>query len=254
MCIDFYSVLADLVELPVTAVWTNERADVDHCDRIIGYRGKRRQILVIDDRWENRAVIKSLLAPLGFDLLEADHGQDGLDKLQINQPDLVITDLIMPVMDGYEFLRHVRASETLKQTIVIASSASVAQQSRHMASKSGSNDFLAKPVDASALLFILANYLQLTWIYSDVETTAAANLDQLSAQVVIPPRQVLEILLKSAQEADINTLRAQLTELTEVDPVYGSFVEPIMQLSRRFEAEEIETLLNRYLIEGASNV
>ena len=52
----------------------------------------------MDDRWENRAVILNLLEPLGFEIVEAEHGVEGLEKLQQQTPDLVITDLAMPVM------------------------------------------------------------------------------------------------------------------------------------------------------------
>ena len=72
---------------------------------------KRYTILVIDDRWENRAVLQNLLEPLGFNVLEAENGQTGLEKLLTNCPDLVIMDLIMPVMDGFEFLQKVRTIE-----------------------------------------------------------------------------------------------------------------------------------------------
>ena len=78
----------------------------DRVDRIIGYQGEQRYaILVVDERWENRAVLMNLLEPLGFTILEAEHGQEGLDMLHIHTPDLVITDLAMPVMDGFEFLQ-----------------------------------------------------------------------------------------------------------------------------------------------------
>jgi len=83
--------------------------------------------LVVDDRWENRAVILNLLEPLGFIVIEAENGQEGLDKMRESLPDLVITDLAMPVMDGFELLKYLRNDENLKHLKVLVSSASVAQ-------------------------------------------------------------------------------------------------------------------------------
>ena len=200
----------------------------------------------MDDRWENRAVIQNLLEPLGFDILEADNGQEALEQLQTNQSDLVIADLIMPVMDGLEFLQRVRNSDELNHTPVIVSSASVSQTARHMALDYGGDDFLAKPVDASALFTSLAKQLQLTWIYETQEEIAADIKEQFD-EVVLPPYQTLEMLLKFAQEADMKTLRERLVGLVASDQAHTSFAEPILQLSQQFKAEEIEVLLQRYL-------
>ncbi|NEQ54627.1 MAG: response regulator, partial [Leptolyngbya sp. SIO3F4] len=238
------------VELPLVADWTDQQQHLDGNKLIIGYEGKQYQVLVVDDRWENRAVIQNLLEPLGFNIIEAEHGQEGLVQLQTHQPDLVITDLLMPVMDGFEFLQRIRNSDDLKHIRVIVSSASVSQVDQRMALEKGGDAFLAKPVNASDLFASVANQLQLVWKYANEENDLD-NSDKLSIKVVLPSRQTLEALLKSAQEADMKTLREQLTNLTESDQAYVAFVEPIFQLSRQFEAEAIEALLQKYLVEGS---
>ncbi len=237
------------IELPLVLNWAEQQGNSESSRLIVGYEGEPYQILVVDDRWENRAVIQNLLEPLGFEIIEAENGQEGLAQLQANQPDLVITDLVMPVMNGFEFLQHIRNSNEFKHTRVIVSSASVSQLDQRMALENGGDDFLAKPVDASALFNSLANQLQLTWQY-EVEENAVMTAKVASIEMVLPTSQILEALLKSAQEADIKNLRIQLVELTEADPAYLPFAEPILQLSRQFEAEEIEALLQKYLDEG----
>ncbi|MEM9486728.1 MAG: ATP-binding protein, partial [Cyanobacteria bacterium P01_F01_bin.116] len=237
------------VELPLIQSWVRQKDPVGG-EQFIGYEGKCQQILVVDDRWENRAIIQNLLTPLGFTVIEAENGQDGLAKLRVHQPDLVITDLLMPVMDGFDFLQHIRTSDEMKHTCVIVSSASVSPEDQRMALESGGDDFLAKPLNAEALFTMLANHLQITWIHeSDVDTTVSCD-EKLTSKLVLPSRQVLETLLKSSQEADIKSLREQLGGLTASDQAYVPFAEPILQLSRQFEIEEIETLLQKYLTEG----
>lgn len=94
------------IELPTVTNWVQQlRSDAGN---IIGYEGFRRQILVVDDRWENRGVLVSLLTPLGFVMIEAENGRSGLEKMHSYIPDLTITDVSMPVMDGFEMLRELR--------------------------------------------------------------------------------------------------------------------------------------------------
>ena len=140
------------VDLPLVHDWVPQRVtnDVNH---IIGYEGNQvYSLLVVDDRWENRAVLSNLLSPLGFTIWEAENGQAGLVILQERSPDLVITDLAMPVMDGFAFLGHIRTTEALKEAKVIVSSASVSQADQQRALSHGGDAFLAKPVDAAVLI------------------------------------------------------------------------------------------------------
>ncbi|MBE9066945.1 response regulator [Leptolyngbya cf. ectocarpi LEGE 11479] len=229
--------------VPLAQGWVQPRI-VDSRRRIIGYRGEALTILVIDDRWENRAVLLNLLEPLGFLVIEAVDGQAGFESLRENQPDLVITDLAMPVMDGYEFLHRVRWTAGLEQTKVIVSSASVSEQDRQLSLARGGNAFLAKPVDADALVAILSKQLSLEWVYQAVEMDEV----RLPAAMVVPPRETLATLLNLAQQADIKLLRESVEAVVNANAVYGPFAEPILRLAEVFRVEEIEELLQRYLM------
>lgn len=96
-------------------------------------------------------MIVNLLEPLAFEVIEANNGQEGLEKITSDRPDAIICDLAMPVMDGWEMLKQLRQSETLRDAIVIVSSASVFEIDRQKSLDAGSNDFLAKPVQADEL-------------------------------------------------------------------------------------------------------
>lgn len=113
---------------------------------IVDYQGKRRQVLVIDDRWENRVVLSTLLELVGFTVFEAEQGQAGLDILNQGTPDLVITDLIMPGIDGYDFLATVRQSEPIKTIKMIATSATINQNVQNRAFKAGCDAFYQSPL------------------------------------------------------------------------------------------------------------
>lgn len=236
-------------ELPLAEDWAIQQVTLDSGDRITGYEGNRCRILVVDDRWENRAVLQNLLEPIGFVILEADNGQKGLEQLQSQPLDLVITDLAMPVMDGFQFLEQIRRSDNLQQTKVIVSSASVAQLDQQMALDAGGDDFLAKPVDASLLFQSIAQQLNLTWIYKPF-AEPEVEPESVTTELIIPPRSILQALLKSAQNANVKFLRQQLEDLERNHPEYGRFAESIHKLANRFMTEEIEEFIEKHLEDG----
>ena len=234
------------VELPIAVQLPEENEGLASRDRIIGYNGDRRLILVVDGRWENRAVIRSLIMPLGFDVLEANHGESALALLQHEQPHLMITDLSMPVMDGLTLLRHIRQSDTLRSLKVVISSASVSQEDQQIAYERGGDAFLSKPVAAEALLPLLAEQLNLEWVYeAKVEHTDAA--EPLSLELVLPPREMLQALLDLTRKGKLKGVREQVEQLVSTDDVYEVFAEPILQLAKKFQIEKIEALLEKHL-------
>ena len=238
------------VALPLAENWAQQWEANEWGDRILGYEGERRTLLVVDDRWENRAVLRSLLAPLDFTLVEAENGQAGLEQFYALQPDLVILDLVMPVMDGLEFLAQVRKSDRVQQTKILVSSASVSQADQHMSLARGADGFLAKPVDVRALLQMLSEQLNLVWIYEnkiDASTQAAIQAATIPAELVLPPKQTLEMLLELAQRDNIKALREHIEQWMDTDQVYIPFAEPILKLAKQFQTEAIEESLHQYL-------
>ncbi len=249
------------INCPLTETWV-EQQSVDGINRIAGYDSKqngqkedkkRYSILVIDDRWENRAVLSGLLTPLGFTVLEAENGQVGLDMLHTHAPDLVIMDLAMPVMDGTECLRRIRQIDELKQTIILVSSASVSQADQQLAMKEGGNDFLPKPVGSAELFQLIAKHLPLRWISQSTQKTSNSPVPP-STEMAVPPRETLEELLLLAKRNRVRQLRSQLEALKDSDSTYGSFADALSTLARQFRSEEIEKRLQQHLMREAADV
>lgn len=239
------------VELSLAKDWARQQINVESSDRITGYAGARCTILIVDDRWENRAVLTNLLEPLGFTTIEVENGQEGIMALQTNEPDLIITDLVMPVMDGFALIEHIRGHDTLQHHKIIASSASVTQADQQRALDRGGDRFLPKPVDTQALFAMLSELLDLDWL---IEHPTPADTTSTPTNVVLPSASRMEALLDLAQRDNIKALREQLGQLTETDPQYQSFAEPLLKLAKLFQTEEIETLLQQYLSQGEVNV
>src|SRR4028119_377838 len=233
------------VALPIATDWA-QKSSVKDGRTIIGYEGASRHILIVDDRWENRSVLVNLLEPIGFTFTEAENGQAGLEKAREKLPDLIITDLAMPIMDGFELLKHLRKSQELKRLKVLVSSASVAQIDQQMSIEAGGDDFLTKPVDAEELLMLVAKHLQLTWKYDATELSTSDN--KLSATELIPPSAAdLQILLELAQDGLLRELAETAAEIGQKDERYQPFIQEVIQLAKQFQTENIEQLIQEHL-------
>ena len=244
-----------VIDVPRIEDWAQKQREIKESDnaghhwrdRIIGYAGERRTILIVDDRWENRAVVSNLIEPLGFETLEAENGEEGLKLLREEQPDLLITDLVMPVMDGFELLKRIRAAEDLRHYKIVVSSASVTPADQQKSLDEGGDRFLAKPVDAQDLLAGLSECLNLEWLYNEQEKSEILSRNQQGVQtgdILIPPSEDLKILIDLALKADLFSICDRLEKL---DSSYQEFVAPLLELAEEFKIEEIETLLQQYL-------
>ena len=212
--------------------------------QIVGYSGQRRQILVVDDRWENRSVILSLLAPLGFIVIEANNGEEALQKAIENPPDLIISDMKMPIMDGWEMLTQIRELAELRNTIVIISSASVFDADRQKSLLIGGQGFLPKPVKAEELYWILAQQLHLSWIYAESMTNdTKTSMEVTDTEMVVPPASDLTILLEYAMQGQIREINHELNRLEQSGEIYRPFIDKMTLMLRGYKIVKIREFL-----------
>jgi signal transduction histidine kinase/CheY-like chemotaxis protein len=229
------------VEMPIATDWVQHQA-VNAGQQITGYEGPKQRLLIVDDRWENRSVLVNLLDPLGFQLTEAQNGQEGLEKARQQLPDLVITDIAMPVMDGFEMLKQLRSDDKLQALKVIVSSASVAQLDQQMSLTAGGDDFLPKPVHAEELFNLLANYLNLSWIYAEPEPDAKSD-----QPLIPPPAEDLQQLLELLENGLFKKLTEAAEQIGQKSDRYQPFIQQVLQLAKQFQEEKLEELLKHHL-------
>ncbi len=132
--------------------------------RVTGYAGPRRKVLVVDDMPVNRAMLVELLESLGFDVEEAANGLEGLQRATEAPPDAIVIDNVMPVMDGLTATRRLRELPALGSVPIIAASASPSHENLSASLAAGANVFLPKPIDQQQLLVQLGQLLGLHWI------------------------------------------------------------------------------------------
>jgi signal transduction histidine kinase/CheY-like chemotaxis protein len=223
--------------------------------KIEGYQGIRRKILVVDDHWENRSILVNLLEPLGFEIAEAENGELGLEQIDRFIPDLVISDLVMPVMDGFEMLQQIRLLPQSKKMTLIVSSASVFETDQHRSLDAGADAFLSKPVEAEALFNLLQQHLNLKWIYthsdrpntSEELESAQTSENELNASILPPPPAELTLLYDLLRQGLIHDLLEQCDRLDQINQNYVPFTIQLRQLAKKFQMGQIKTFLEQYL-------
>ena len=210
---------------------------------VTGYEGPVRRILVVDDQTENRAILAGLLEPLGFEVFEAADGREAVARTEELRPDLVLMDLVMPVMDGFEATRRLLGLPGLGDVKVIALSASVFDHNRQESHGAGCHDFLPKPVELEALLAKLEAQLSLTWIYAEPAGTREEPSDEV-ADLGTLAADTASALYDLARRGDV---KAILRELEGLGPEQAGPLKELTRLAHEYDMKAIRQRLEPYL-------
>src|SRR4028119_980163 len=136
------------------------------------------RILAIDDNQENRRLLVKMLQPIGFEVREAENGHQGVEIWESWQPHLIWLDTRMPVMDGFEAVRQIRAKEKQTQwrTVIIALTASTFEERKGEIIAAGCDDFVRKPFQEQILFDKMACYLGVRYIYQELPRLPVGGL------------------------------------------------------------------------------
>jgi CheY-like chemotaxis protein len=212
-----------------------------------GYAGERRRVLVADDVVGNRAMLNDLLAPLGFHIDEAANGQQALERLQRHRPDLVLMDMVMPVMDGLEAIRRIRRMPHCLDMPIIAVSANATSSDRSQCLAAGANAFLSKPIDREALLDLIAARLGLAWQYG-AAPPPGPQADEVDAEPLLaPPADELRVLHTLALTGNMRSLRERAAHLVRLDSRYRPFGDKLNALAAGYQSKAILALVKQHL-------
>ncbi|HSH04670.1 MAG TPA: two-component regulator propeller domain-containing protein [Anaerolineae bacterium] len=221
-------------------------------NHITGYHGPRRHLLIADDHHDNRLVLQNLLKPLGFDVTLATNGQDLLDKLQNTAPDLILTDLVMPVLTGFEAIQQIRQNPRWHNIPIIAVSASVFEIHNNHSQLNGCQGFLPKPVVETDLLALIQHQLDLTWRHDTTTPPPplptiqppATNTSPATPPSIPPiPPTILTKMLSAAELGKLRQVRKLAQNLAQNNPQFQPFTDQINQMVANFEDKRIIALL-----------
>jgi two-component system, cell cycle response regulator DivK len=119
--------------------------------------GPKNRILVAEDHGDSREALKFLLEAFGFEVIEAVNGKQAVDAATHLAPNLILMDMMMPEMDGFEAIRKLRATAATNQIPIIAVTAM--EGARELALDAGANDYMGKPIDIRRLLVLLSGWV-----------------------------------------------------------------------------------------------
>ena len=222
---------------------------------VVGFVGNKRKVLIVDDNQLNRDLLCRLLGRLGFEIAEAQNGQECLCKAVEFQPDVILMDLRMPVMDGLETARRLRKLPELKDVVLIALSASVFESTQQESFLAGCDDFLPKPIEANHFLEQLRVHLGLEWIYEESSESKKCKTPSLSAAFDFPAYSALlpaaaesvAKLLKLAAMGDIEEFFEESAKLESLEQKLVPFVTRLRQLAKGFQLKQIRNILKQYI-------
>ncbi len=236
-------------ELKLPEVASSVIAKPEKMPNIIGYQapfdGKNYKVLVVDDQWENRFLLVNLLTPLGFDIREASNGEECIEQAIKWRADVILMDIVMPIMDGLEATRQIRQLPSFKDVVIIAISASALKHDRKKCIEAGCNGFIAKPVYIEALLEQLQEVLKLTWVYEQNLAGTETEPKALSAALTGPSAEQAAILFNLTMRGDINGIMKfleQLEQTAELQP----FCRQLKMLAKELQIKKIRDIAKQY--------
>jgi PAS domain S-box-containing protein len=205
------------------------------------------RILVVDDMQINRDLLCDLLQPLGFEIRQAENGAEALTIFEEWAPHAVLMDMRMPVMDGYEATRRIKATEKGRDTPVIAVTASAFKDSEDQILATGVSAYLRKPFRAEELYDTLGGCLGLRYVYADDSPVADKGVtpNQLPAinaeRVAALPADILQAMRQAVDEGDMTRL-AELID--QIEPQDDDVAQVLHALANRYDYVQLGHLLD----------
>lgn len=196
------------------------------------------RILVTEDNLENRLLMTKTLRSKGFEVAEAVNGMEAVQLFAEHRPDLVLMDMRMPVMDGYEAIKTIRSTEQGKTTPIIAVTASAFEEDRQKILALGADDFIRKPVQDAELFEKIRLLLNITYIYLDQQVEGAAAITQmvLVEMVAQLPKDLTDELTHAMTALDLDGFKALLPKVRQSNPILA---EQLGRLADGFRVTEL---------------
>jgi CheY-like chemotaxis protein len=199
----------------------------------------------VDDVVENREVLASMLGGVGFEVREAANGLDALEQACLTRPDLILMDVMMPVMDGLEAMRAMRQLDDLKTIPIIAVSASAGIDDRAKSLVAGANAFLSKPVNQEHLFLEVGRLLELGWIY---QQNVAVDGDA-GGMIVAPPDVELLRVYEATKAGNMRRIRELADDIAAGNATVGAFAARLRELADAYDSKALVAFVGSYIDE-----
>jgi PAS domain S-box-containing protein len=199
------------------------------------------RVLIADDVEENRQLLAQLLGPIGFETRLANNGAEAVQEFERWQPCLILMDFRMPVMDGHEAIRRIRAMEGGKEIKIIAVTASAMDENRTELMKIGADDFIGKPFREAELFQKIQTHVGVQYVYAE-EGALQVEVAELTPESLGGWSQdLINSMREAVVTADLDQLLAKIQEVEARDP---RIAQGLRRLAESFQYEKLLELLD----------
>ena len=222
--------------------------------RVVGIRTdgeKRYRALVADDKEDNRNILALMLRHVGFEVEEAVNGKEAIEKYLSAPFDLILMDMRMPVMDGFEAIRrikvHQREHETARKTPVIAVTASTLDLDRKEIMKTGTDSYLGKPFRENELFDAIGEVMNIYFLYEaqapseDERRVFPEDAEKFASSVAHLPADLVGALQRAITNADLDGVLELCDEMEKHDRDLASIVR---RQTQAYEYENLQKMLS----------
>jgi two-component system sensor histidine kinase/response regulator len=214
--------------------------------RVIGLRNGQvpPRVLVVDDQPDNRAWLSKLLCSIGFNVREAVNGKIATNVWEGWRPQIILMDLNMPEMDGWEAIRRIRAHPAGRETTIIALTASALEDDRKFALQTGADGFVTKPCRDDELLETMRGFLRIEYEYDE---TARPQPPPVASSAAVDPER-----LGRLPQDFINSLRSAV--LSGNKNKLDQLLLAVHQSGDTQSAQALQQLADNYDYDGLNRV
>ena len=194
--------------------------------------------MIADDIEDNRELLVRILEPVGFEIRLATNGEEAVREFEQWRPHLILMDFRMPVMDGHEAIRQIRASAGGKELKIIAVTASAMDDNRQELLGVGADDFIGKPFQEVELFQKIHTHLGVEYLYAEEPAAGppveAAELTPESLAAL--PRDLIHPMREAVTSADLDQLLAKIQDVEASNP---GMARGLCRLAERFEYQKL---------------
>src|SRR3954451_7108589 len=196
------------------------------------------RVLVADDIEDNRQLLAQLLAPVGFEVRLATNGAEAVQEFEQWRPHLILMDFRMPVMDGHEAIRRIRAMVGGEVPKIIAVTASAMDDNRQELMEIGADDFIGKPFREAELFQKIHSHVGVEYQYAaDSPATDRQRAAELTPESLADwPRVLIDTMREAVVTADLDHLLARIQEVEIHDP---QIAQGLRRLAEQFESQKL---------------
>src|ERR1017187_1538723 len=218
-------------------------------------------VLIVDDEEQNRMLLRDPLEARGYEIAEAENGMEALEKIAARPPDVILLDVMMPKMDGFEVCRRLKTDSKTAHIPILMVTALSERKERLMGVAVGANDFLNKPVDIQDVTLRVGNAVYTKQLHDQLQVEQEKS-EQLLLNIL--PKPIAERMKKGETNIadsfpDVTVLLAYLVGFTTLSAYIGP--EQIVQLlneifsafdllAEKHGLEKIKTIGDAYMVAG----